>query len=214
MEYPKVYDRQGQERNWDWVLAQYGPVTLERAPTSGGVTQVYRIVQLREKEGSATQLVNVRDPSGRPLDGITVVRHWPGAPTLPNWPPPASRWRDRGVYGPTNANGDIGFGMGQGDYYFPPNSGASAVWVAHQNGPSDCIGGLGMLGGTQHRHLDVYFQLQNVSGPTPPSPPPPRPPSPPPPQPPSPPAPTDHWAVLFEKLDRIIALLERWTGAR
>ena len=61
--------------------------------------------------------------------------------------------------------------MGTGDYYFPPSIGASAVWVAEQAGPSDFIHGLGMLGATNHRHIEVYYELEDVDEPTPPEPP-------------------------------------------
>jgi hypothetical protein len=149
--------------------------------------------------------VHVTDQEARPLETAQVVRHWPDAPPLPAWPPPTSRWRDRGVYGQTNPSGDIGFGMGHGDYYFPPEGGASAVWVAEAEGPSDLVSGLGMLGGTSHRHLDVYFALQDVDAQTPP----PLPPPSPAPAQPLPPAPEDNWGMLFQKLDQIIELLER-----
>jgi hypothetical protein len=143
-----------------------------------------------------------------------VVRHWPDAPQLPDWPKPISMWRKRGVFGGTNMNGDIGYGMGHGDYYFPPDGGASSVWVADESGPCDLVSGLGMLGGTNHRHLDVFYRLQDVeeppTPPPPPSPPPPPPPPtpPPPPPPPPPPSPEDRWQQLFDKLELIISMLE------
>jgi hypothetical protein len=214
MDRPKIYDQQGQERDWTWLIANFGAVKLERAEVAAGVDQVYRIVMIKDAEGPAVTVVNVTDPDGKPLENVRVVRYWPDAPSLPGWPPPASRWRDRGVYGGTNINGDIGFGMGRGDYFFPPSGGASALWVSDERGPSDFIEGLGMLGGTNHRHLNIYFQLQGVEAepPEPPEPPaPPEPPTPPePPAPPTPPAPEEqeNWDKLFERVDRIIELLE------
>ena len=171
MDTPKVYDQQGQEKDWDWLVANFGPIELERTGVPEGVNHVYRIVELHDREGPAVQIVHVADQEAGPIEGITVVRYWPGAPPLDPFPPPASTWRDRGVYGETNINGEIGFGMGTGDYYFPPSIGASAVWVADQLGPSDFIHGLGMLGATNHRHLEVYYQLEDVDEPTPPAPP-------------------------------------------
>jgi hypothetical protein len=220
MDVPQVYDRQGQEQDWDWLIASFGAISLERAKAPAGVSQVYRIVKLREVEGPAVEVVHLDDRDGHPLEGIRVVRHWPGAPLLPGWPPPTSRWRDRGVFGGTNVNGDIGFGMGHGDYYFPPNGGASAVWVAEAAGPSDFIAGLGMLGGTNHRHLDVYFQLKDLDVPPPappePSPeppsPPPAPPVPDPEPPPARPEEGDNWVRLFRRLDRITELLEKMSS--
>jgi hypothetical protein len=162
VERPKVYDRQGQQQDWEWLVANFGAVSVERADTLEGTSQVYRIVKLQDSEGPAAQVVTVRAQDGNPIEGINIVRHWPDAPELPSWPAPASLWHDRGVYGTTNMNGEIGFGMGRGDYYFAPSGGASAIWVADQAGPSDLISGLGMLGATNHRHLDVHYQLEDV----------------------------------------------------
>ena len=207
MEKPLVIDQDGQERDWEWLIANFGAVTLERAEAPEGVAQVYRIVKLADTEGPAAQVVNVVGQDGEPLEGITVVRHWPDAPPLPDWPPPTSRWRPRGVYGQTGVNGDIGFGMGHGDYYFPPDGGASAVWLADEAGPSDLIGGLGMIGATNHRHLDIYYRRVAVqeSSPSPTPEPAPKP------QPtPTPiPVPDVLWDTLLERLNRIVALLEQ-----
>ena len=30
MDTPKVYDQQGQEKDWDWLVANFGPIELER----------------------------------------------------------------------------------------------------------------------------------------------------------------------------------------
>jgi hypothetical protein len=184
---PRIVDRQGQEKDWAWLVAQFGPVELERAGVAQG--NVYRVVEIREVQGPAVQVVNVVDPGGTPIEGIRVVRFWPDAPLLPDWPPPTSLWRNRGVFGDTNVEGNIGYGMGQGDYYYLPASGASAVWVGDESGPSDLISGLGMLGGTARRHLDLVFQLQPAEPP--------------------PESSEERWQRLFARLDQIIAMLEQ-----
>lgn len=202
MDRPIVFDQEGQERDWDWLITHFGDVNIERAEVAEGVTQVYRVVKLQDVEGPAVQVVHVVDQSGSPLEGVDVARYWPDAPTLPDWPPPTSKWRDRGVFGQTNTEGDIGYGMGYGDYYSLPDDGLSAIWVAATEGqaaPSDLVSGLGMLGDTNHRHLNVSFQLQGVEV------------TPPPPEPPLPPLLDEQWREVFEKLDRIIALLEAQT---
>jgi hypothetical protein len=212
MDVPKVYDQEGDERDWHWLIANFGAIRVERAQVPEGASHVYRIVKLQDAEGPAVKIVHVEDEAGKPQGGIRVVRHWPDAPQLPEWPPPASRWQERGVYGDTNVNGDIGFGMGRGDYYFPPEGGASAVWVASSAGPSDYISGLGMLGGTNHRHIDVFYQLQAVEGKPPepsPTPTPPPTPTPTPTPTPHPPEEEDNWEKLFNRLDRMIELLEQ-----
>jgi hypothetical protein len=207
VEQPKIFDQQNQEQDWNWLVVHFGPISLERATASQG--SAYRVVKFQDAEGAAVQIVNVKDQEDHPLAGLRVVRYWPDAPALPNWPPPISMWHNQGVYGDTNVNGDIGYGMGHGDYYFPPGSGASAVWVADQAGPSDLVSGLGMLGGTDHRHIDVYYQLLPVSPPVePPVKPPITPPVKPPVKPPDVP-PDERWQKILDKLDQIIALLEK-----
>lgn len=212
MDLPKIYDPQGSEQDWDWLVATFGGVKLERAETAKEPGQVFRIVQLQVVEETVIQRILVLDRDGNPLAGMRVVRAWPDAPTLPGWSPPASLWHERGVYGVTNATGEIGFGMGFGDTYTPPSAGASAVWVAEDVGPSDLIDGLGMLAGERRRHLDVTFQLQDVGGkpPTPPSPPAPAPSSRPTLSPESrEPAGAEDWATISKKIDRILELLEQ-----
>lgn len=206
----QIFDRQGQERDWDWLVASYGAIRVKRAQVPEGVTKVYRIVKLQDVEGPAVQVVNVSDQENNPIQGTRVVRRWPDAPQLPAWPAPISMWYEQGVYGGTNENGDVGFGMGHGDYYFVPEEGASCVWVAARKGPSDLISGLGMLGGTNHRHLDVYYQLQDVKV-RPPEKSPEKPPERPPEEGPVQPS-GDRWQLLMDKLDDIIALLEERVG--
>jgi hypothetical protein len=220
----RIYDEEGEEKDWDWLAATFGKVRVQGAELSEGVSAAYRIVKLQERTGPAVQVVNVADRHGEPLAGVTVVRHWPDAPGLPGWPAPASVWLSRGVFGKTNENGDIGFGMGQGDFYFLPTEGASSVWVADESGPSDLIRGLGMIGGSNHRHLDVSFRLV---GPQPlPEEPPQEPPAQPPekspeqppeepseqpeiaPEEPSIPPSLERWQKFIKKLDEIIALLQ------
>lgn len=209
MEGVRIFDKQGKERDWTWVQATFGPVKIERTEVPAGVKQVFRLVGLLEREGPAVQVVGVSDAASKPLQGVRVVRQWPDAPALPDWPPPVSRWHARGVYGETNVNGSIGFGMGQGDYYSFTSGGVSSLWVADERGPSDLISGLGMVGGSAHRHLDLYFSLQSVATA----------------QPPEPKEGTEtpagpisnltteqKWQLVLDRLDRIIDLLEDRVG--
>ena len=208
---PKIFDQQGQEHDWAWLTTNFGAISLERAGVTTG--KVFRVVKLQDAEGPAVQIVHIVDLEGKPMDGVGVVRWWPDAPQLPGWGDEVSRWRKRGVFGPTNPSGDIGFGMGRDDYYFPPAAGASGVWVADVKGQSDFVSGLGMLGGTNHRHLAVFYRLVDLD--LPPDEPPDEAPDEPPDEPrdeaPDQP-PTGPWPAVFEKLDRIIALLEAKHG--
>ena len=72
------------------------------------------------------------------------------------------------VGGPTDVNGNVGFGMGRGAYYWPDQgqTGPHAVWVYGATTRSDLVQGLGMVGGTNHDHFDVEFvKLDEDSGP-------------------------------------------------
>jgi hypothetical protein len=188
---PRVFDGQGQERDWEWLIGNFGAVNLERAEAAADPSHAYRVASLHDTDGPAAMVVRVVDQDDNPLEGIHVVRYWSGAPKLPEWPSPVSLWQDEGVHGPTNENGDIGFGIGGGEYYSVPNGGPCAVWVADEAGPSDLISGLGMLDKSKHRHLNVTFRLEAFTEPAAPPPPPARSPDPPA-QPPEPPVqPTD-----------------------
>ena len=167
----RIFDGDGKERDAAWLEARFGPVNVR----SSTAESAYRLVELRESIGPAVYVVKVVDEFGDPLDEEIVARHWPYRkenPELPELPP--NEWFARGVYGPTNANGDIGFGSGGGDYYDPTGTnpkvgsvGASSFWVLEF--PSDCIENCGTLAGTEHSHLDMVFRW--VEGDVPPDPP-------------------------------------------
>jgi hypothetical protein len=207
VEPPAIIDQQEQEQDWDWLSDSFGDITIERADAAGGHAHIYRIISLRDTLGPAAQVVKVLDQAGEPLEGIHVVRHWPDAPDLVDLVSPASTWHARGVHGPTNVNGEIGFGMGKDDYYAASSEGAAAVWVADQAGSSDLVSGLGMLELTNHRHLDIVFQredlLPQAAAPDPSEAPVPRAPSPP---------VDEQWDQIFERLDLIIDVLEERVG--
>jgi len=167
---PRVFDGQGQERDWEWLIGSFGAVNLERAKTDADPPLAYRVASLHDTDGPAAMVVRVVDQDDNPLEGIHVVRYWSGAPKLPEWPSLVSLWKDEGVHGPTNKDGDIGFGIGAGEYYSVPNGGPCAVWVADEAGPSDLISGLGMLDKSKHRHLNVTFRLERFMEPAAPPP--------------------------------------------
>lgn len=204
MDAPAIIDQEGQEQDWAWLNDSFGQVAIERSDAGEGLSHVYRIMCLRDTLGPAAQVAKVVDEAGDPLEGIRVVRHWPDAPELTDLAP-ANMWRERGVHGPTNVNGELGFGMGKYDYYAASSTGPAAIWVADPAGSSDLISGLGMLEFTNHRHLDIVFQREAIvsqaaapspvsAGPAPPS---------------SPTPPVDQqWDQIFDRLDQIIEVLE------
>ena len=215
-----VRDERGELQSWDWLVAQLGPLHVERAVPARPGQLVFRLEQVRVVEGPAILAVHVSDTQGLPLESVLVVRSWAGAPGLPSWPALALRWRDRGVYGATGRAGTVGFGLSPDDAYRLPGTGPSAIWVADQAGPSDCVDGLGLVASEKRLHPDLFFRVAQELVPvlseagtalsdSPvalelPAPPPP------------PPAPlplaADQWALLVDRLDRVIQSLEEQSG--
>jgi len=154
-----IYDLNGEPRDLAWLHNKFGPVEIRQAP-DGSREHRYRAAELRERTADAAIVVTVLDAAGRPVTE-DVVFCWPDAPG-----DPAAGHLGKGVTGTTNANGDVGFGMGPGAFYFPPNQGPHSVWI--HGGDSDLVLGLGMLGGTDHLHLNVTFQARPDDEPEPP----------------------------------------------
>jgi hypothetical protein len=129
----RVYDQYGNERDLNWVWERYGSWIEWASPLPGG--SVYRIVELRERTGPSSLDAYVRDANGDPLPEVQV-RCW---------------WADGQDVQVTNAEGRVGFGMGSygGGYQIEVTMGV----------PSDIAWNLGMLGLTEHTHLDTYFRL-------------------------------------------------------
>jgi hypothetical protein len=144
-----IYDLGGVEQDWDWLTETFGAVTLDRGTGSASVHE------LRAIEGPATLVVRIEDADGNALEGVPVVFYWPDAPML--LPEQQACGLDRGLIIPTKSNGNAEFAMGGGSYYFPPGGGPHVVWVP--TGGTDCLGGLGMLGGTNHTHLDSVWRM-------------------------------------------------------
>lgn len=162
-EHPKIVDLEGFERDWGWLEVGFGAIELERVEVPAGQSQVYRLVKLEVAEGPAVQVVNVLGLDGLPLEGIRVVRSWPEGPEFEAGAETAAEGRNTGVSGPTGTEGNLGFGLGTSDRYEPPAAGTGVVWVADEAGPSDVISGLGLLDETDHQHLNLTFQLVDLS---------------------------------------------------
>lgn len=181
----KIYDRYSNERDWMWLVANYGPLVIHPADAGPG----WRIVEIREDadldklagrtleeikrtspQAAPTIIVKVLDAVGRPVDLARVAWYWPDCREDPNAAPtnglPAGVKQNRAEDGYTNLNGDTGFGMGRGAYYYPPAIGPHAVWIYGQN--SDVILGLGMIGETNHNHVNVTYRQTVEEPPTPP----------------------------------------------
>lgn len=177
-----IWDALGNERDREWLAGKYGLVDLAGGSETGEHWAVAALVEEADyppeaervgfggkpalPDAGAAILVACRDELGLPVVGVTVVRYWPGAPELPE----ALRyWQSRGVYGATNGEGNIGFGMGPGDYYSPPAQyGATWVWVNDPDRESVAVTGLGMLAGTNHDHINVIYTVKGGEPPEPP----------------------------------------------
>lgn len=143
--------------------------TFRRASVAEG-EKTYRLVELWEKRGPATLIVKVLDGSNDPLNEKPVAFHWPEAPVGGDPPttPHANDWYERFVWGKTNANGDVGFGLGTGAYIKfqngKPLGGPHAVWVRDPDVKSDIVEKLGMLPMTNHDHLEPVFARRKNEG--------------------------------------------------
>ena len=159
----KIYDKDGTERDWAWLQATFGQgVRVDARPDTEKAGYVVR--ELRAKEGPCTIVVNVRDKDNVVQGGIDVARWWDDG-GLPALPANLATWKTIGIFGPTNAGGDVGFGMGQGDGYDPhwepEKLPVSEVWAT---GNSERVHGLGWVWATNHLHLDVVFQYVEGDG--------------------------------------------------
>ena len=149
---PAIFDMYGTPQDVAWLRAKYGDaLTWSCTDPHPEAEYVFRLTELRESCGPAVFIVNVENDAGAPLQSKAVIRYWPGAPALPQYDPPASRYTDVGIVGWTSASGDVGFGVGHGDAYFPETSqGATQFYIADYDGPSDWLKGIGWLDGTEH----------------------------------------------------------------
>ena len=163
----RVLDASGNEKTWDWVLREFGPLDVREADPIlvDGQLQKVALVQVQEQYGPANCNVHLFDINGRPVQGIMAAWWYSTAPDLPNIPPPTTVWEPRADYGPTNSEGVIGFALSEDGYYYWPDQnhiGPYGTWILAPGHPSDGLFGLGMIAGTDHRHLNVWFQVVAV----------------------------------------------------
>jgi len=173
----KVYDRYGEEQPWGWVEENYGPLVV--SPLNG---PGWYVKELRENANLARNgiraasviVVKCLGIIGLPVDQLQVAWYWPDVQFDPNCGPangvPAGMEPGRAQHGPTNQNGDVGWAMGSGAYYSPPDKGPHAVWIYGSQTQSQVVLGLGMLANTDHYHMDVVYQWMDGQPPSPPPP--------------------------------------------
>lgn len=210
---PMVIDVNADTRSWSWVEKAYG-ASYQRG------TGNLRLIEVHEYEGPATLDVWVVDSDGLPVEGIPFYYHHPSAPSIGA----GDEWHDRGVLKATGPDGRISFeAVGE---TCQAGSCVGAIWP---KGKGDILEGIGLIEGTANRRLNGLWQYFEREAPPPPATPPlpepsmpsgPAGPSTPPlvtsefPPPPGPPpdlpeSERDKWALLLDKLDRIVELLSK-----
>jgi hypothetical protein len=155
----RVVDLEYKDRDFEYAQSKYG-VAFRRAVVQPG-QKVYRLVELWEKTGTTALISQVLGEDGQPVANADMAFYWPDAPDPPD--PPTEvyphDWHGNFKHGPTNADGEVGPGMGTGAYHGEGEGGPHAVWVRDPDIPSDICEKLGMISGTFHDHLDQKFQL-------------------------------------------------------
>lgn len=144
----EIIDCEGEEADHDWLIETFGDVTVQ--PGNGA-----KLTELScDVSGISSLMVRVVDRDGESIEGAMVILNWLDAPELPLefW-----GWYENGIIGLTNSEGRVNFAMGHSGYYFPPNGGPYSIWI-HPNG--DLLEGLGMIGGTNHTHLNSEWRVR------------------------------------------------------
>ena len=178
----KVFDKYGNEQSWPWLVQWFGPVEIhQRDSTQPGwqVVAFFEVDDLNKGEelcgnerlrieATSTQITKFIDADANPVEGVPLAWWWSDAHLEPGAVDCDGIMALRGF---SNANGDVGNGMGDGAYYWPDQGqiGPHHIWPCNQNG--DKVVGIGMVALTNHKHLDVMYQWAEPGEP-PPEPPP------------------------------------------
>jgi len=170
---PLVFDSAGNPRDLAWLRAKYGPFVIHKPrPLPEGYTALeWQVTALREKlNAPAALVVQTRNTQHDLQPSVKVAWYWPDADADPEAGPLGAPYEGvtpgRAVHGFTNVNGDTGFAMGNGAYYWADRGerGPHATWIHGAETRSQLLLGLGMLAGTNHFHFDVEFSLVPVTG--------------------------------------------------
>lgn len=156
-----IRDLYGTQRDWNWLVQNYGPLVVHSAFAGTG----WRVTGLTEDaSGSVTEIVLLLH-DGRPVPNVPVAFYWPDAPydsgcgpangLAPGMTPGRCLKISTGSSGDKVGKAEFGLYA----YYQPPAIGPYGVWVYGSHTNSDVLLGLGMLKGTNHRHLNVTYTL-------------------------------------------------------
>jgi hypothetical protein len=161
---PMVIDVDADSRTWAWAKRRYG-ASYRRGNTS------LQLIEVHEYEGPAAFNVWVVDGDGLPVEGVPFYYYYPEAPVIATVPAEPSvsastsevgeaEWYDRGVLATTGPDGRISFPV-EGSPV-ASNAGQGAIWP---KGKGDVLEKLGLLAGSQNRHLDGLWQLVKEGSP-------------------------------------------------
>lgn len=160
---PHVYDADGHERHWAWLVAKYPGTRYLPAEA----LQKFRLTTVRETVGPAAIVVQVRDMEGRPWRGY-VGLYWPNPEHPLSTEGAVSRWQPYvGAAQRTDEEGLAGFGIGGGSV-IREGKGPHWAWVLSPTVASDALADFGWLGGTDHAGpLRLEFALCQADEPQP-----------------------------------------------
>jgi hypothetical protein len=162
----RIFDMNGQEKDFAWLRSKYGNVVLLDA----GEVKKFELVRIDETQGVARINVRVLSESGQNVQAQPVANHWPDD-TLPDLRQSQSLtlWHERAYLQATDASGSAGYDLGPGSYIVDLlTGGPHTLWVVSGSLPSDGLSGVGMLGGTHHHGpLSLTFQIMDESTPGP-----------------------------------------------
>jgi hypothetical protein len=155
-----IYDKDGVKRDAAWLTGKYGNVRVQQAAPG----LAFRLIAIFETEGPSVIKVEVRGESGGPHPTQPVANYYPnndgidlsggGLKTLPY---------TKALMQRTDAAGVTGFGIANGSYYTPPDTGAHTLWVLSPSLSSDVVSGIGMLPETEHMGpLHLVFQIKQA----------------------------------------------------
>lgn len=180
----KVFDKFGNEllgAAAEEMVALHG-LSWEMPPALSPGDRYFKLIELREKP-AASLIYKVLDLYGNPIVNPDEVMDRSKAHRAFYWPSIDQDADDIDVkfntdhyqmadLGGFNHNGEGGSGMGRGAYHDPYTPGPHECWVRHPQTWSMLVKGQGMLGATDHLHLDMLFQevVFTNGGPPPPEP--------------------------------------------
>lgn len=148
-------DEFGQELTKSQFEALAGPIQVNQRMYPNEPGWVVSMLQLHRNCECAMTVGVLKN--GRPYVGRKVAWYWPDAPADPM---AGVLWQADPANTNLNNVGSISLSMGAGAVYWPQQGqiGPHAVWMYGPTENTEWVLGLGWFGGTNHDHVDVYFE--------------------------------------------------------